>query len=90
MTVLGVETMAAFIAALLLGVGYAVEKLEKRGIVKTIGAGNTPPPWAQRQNEILVLIAENMEDMDEEATAEYLGVDQEPGLDDVVVVGDDD
>lgn len=83
-----VETIAAAIAATILGVGLGVEKLEKRGLIKHMGGER--PEWAvelsmqiERQNDVLVLMAEQMENIDSGTAAEYLNHTTRPDIDDV-------
>lgn len=61
----------------------AKETIEKRALVKVYGNGK-PPKWAEKQNEVLVLFAEHLEDVDPDTTAEYLGVERKPELGDLV------
>ena len=83
-----VETIAAAIAATILGVGYGIEKLEKRGIIRNMDKHR--PEWArnltkqiERQNDVLVLMAEQMDNVNEGTAAEYLDHTRRPNIEDV-------
>ena len=83
-----VETIAAAIAATILGVGYGIEKLEKRGIIRNMDKHR--PEWArnltkqiERQNDVLVLMAEQMDNVNERTAAEYLDHSRRPNIEDV-------